>query len=672
LLWLYTKIMLVPAPSVSHRTRKILTIILSCALVLHILSCAFIYMFKVQSISTTPDPLDYRLAALNMIQYHVFSLAPAAFHAPQLLRTPMYPAILAGTYFLDGQTGFVMIILQSILLIIMGWLLFRLLLAFKVRENIALILTTIYLFEPLQWLYTLQTMTETIASFFVILLLAGALIGKGINDFPRAALFGVGLGLLVFQKPSAMMWVPFLLLLIFIAGDVSNTWKSWRARFARAAVAFALMLLTLTPWLIRNYNLTGHIILSSSGPQNLIDFAGTPDIVPPSFHEPVTFVTYNGNHTNDTWYAYTTDAYPMLLKAQRALLAHADYFSLVKRQLICAPSVWFGITQLQDQEAYGHEYGLIADFVLHPNPARDALLNFIDTVAWTIALLLSLLGTFVLVRSSETRWRFLPLLGMILAAIFINFCASWARVLLPMYPIAFIATGVGIGFLMGKTPGGKRLASTPSLLRRAEHAALSTVTLSGSVLDLGGEKDAGYLSFIQGNFTTIAVNIDEDAKPDIFHDLEKPLDMIKDASYDHVLAMNVLEHIFNYQKFLDEAVRVLKPNGTLVVIVPFLFPVHPSPNDYWRFTHMTLRREFENRGLSEIAITPLGTGVFSARYVMLDRLLPNPLRIFNYYTFRIIAEFLDCSFVRMAKKLGKKYVPADYALGYLITGRKTS
>ncbi len=429
---------------IQPRTAKILIIIIACALVIHIFSAVAVYAFRPESISTTPDPLDYRLAALNMIEYHIFSLAPAGFDAPQLLRTPVYPTLLAGTYLLDGETGFVMILLQSVLLITMGWLLFKLLIRFRVPENAALILTTFYLFEPLQWLYTLQTMTETVASFLVILLLAGALLGKGINTIPRAALFGFGLGLLMFEKPSAEMWIPFLLLLVFVATG------SVRVRFLRAAVAIFFLLLTLTPWLVRNYNLTGHVVLSSSGPYNFIYYVGTPATVPEAYYEPVTINTYNGNHTNETWYAYTTQAYPMLLSTEHALLAHANYLTLIEQQVMCAPTIWFGIIRPVDQESYGHEYGLISDFVLHPNATRDGILDVLDTVTWTIALLLSLIGAAVLLWNASMRWLFLPLLGMLLVTLLINFCASWARVLLPMYPVVFIAIGAGIGFLMQK------------------------------------------------------------------------------------------------------------------------------------------------------------------------------------------------------------------------------
>jgi SAM-dependent methyltransferase len=207
----------------------------------------------------------------------------------------------------------------------------------------------------------------------------------------------------------------------------------------------------------------------------------------------------------------------------------------------------------------------------------------------------------------------------------------------------------------------------PSLLRRAEHAALRTLSLSGRVIDLGGERGAEYLSCIAGEFSVTAVNLDREAEPDILHDLEEPLALV-DASYDHALLINVLEHIFDYRQLLTEAARVVRPGGTLALIVPFLFPVHPSPSDYWRFTQMTLAKELELLALADIRIVPLGSGVFAARYVMLDRLLPYPLRFLSSYTLRYLVGPLDAAFTALARALGKKYDPADYALGYMATG----
>jgi SAM-dependent methyltransferase len=205
----------------------------------------------------------------------------------------------------------------------------------------------------------------------------------------------------------------------------------------------------------------------------------------------------------------------------------------------------------------------------------------------------------------------------------------------------------------------------PTLLRQAEHEALKGISLSGSILDLGGGGNADYRSLIGGEHTFTTVDLGQ--KADIQHDLEELLPLA-DASYDHALLINVLEHIYDFRQLLAEAVRVTKPGGTLVIVVPFLFPVHPSPNDYWRFSGQTLEREMERVGLTIERLTPLGTGVFSARSVMLDRLMPGPVRALGLLVRPLIIG-TDRLFTALAHALGKKYDPADYALGYALIAR---
>ncbi len=270
-------------------------------------------------------------------------------------------------------------------------------------------------------------------------------------------------------------------------------------------------------------------------------------------------------------------------------------------------------------------------------------------------------------RNPARRWYFLPLFGIWLATVCINLRASWVRVLLPIYPIIFIGVGVGLDFLLKKMC----TLSSPSLLRRAEHNALSTIELSGKVVDLGGDSHGEYLTYFKGNFTSTAVNMDTDTAPEVFHDLEKPLPF-KDGAFDHALLINVLEHIFNHRQLLSETVRIVKPKGSVIIAVPFLFPIHPSPNDYWRYSKQTLEKECAHAGLTITKIVPLGTGVFSVRYVLLDRLLPAPIRFVAYYSLRYVTIGLDRLFTATARMLGKRYDPSEYALGYIVHARKTT
>lgn len=212
------------------------------------------------------------------------------------------------------------------------------------------------------------------------------------------------------------------------------------------------------------------------------------------------------------------------------------------------------------------------------------------------------------------------------------------------------------------------MAFPPSLGRVAQHDAMRRVTLHGSVIDLGGGKKSGYQNFFKGTYTTASANY-YDTDADINCDFEKPLP-IADNAYDGVLLINTLEHIYHCHELVSEAFRITRTGGDIVIAVPFLFPVHPSPSDFWRFTADTLRNMLTDAGYTSIEITPLATGVFINRFIILERLLPKPLRIFMYYCVAPIARLTDVLFSALSRVLGKKYDPALYPGAYLAIAKK--
>ncbi len=83
---------------------------------------------------------------------------------------------------------------------------------------------------------------------------------------------------------------------------------------------------------------------------------------------------------------------------------------------------------------------------------------------------------------------------------------------------------------------------------------------------------------------------------DFVHDLNEPLPLAE-QSFDTVLMTDVLEHVKSPESLMDEVTRVMRPNGHLVLTVPFLYWLHEQPNDYHRFTEHKLRDFCETRGL---------------------------------------------------------------------------
>lgn len=68
------------------------------------------------------------------------------------------------------------------------------------------------------------------------------------------------------------------------------------------------------------------------------------------------------------------------------------------------------------------------------------------------------------------------------------------------------------------------------------------------------------------------------------HDLK-----FDDNRFDLVVCISILEHVPNPQKAIAELNRVLKPGGEVWVQLPFQFPYHEAPKDYWRVSPDGLR-----------------------------------------------------------------------------------
>lgn len=82
------------------------------------------------------------------------------------------------------------------------------------------------------------------------------------------------------------------------------------------------------------------------------------------------------------------------------------------------------------------------------------------------------------------------------------------------------------------------------------------------------------------------------------------------ASFDSVIAIEVLEHVPDPTTVVAEMVRVLRPGGQVMVTVPFVGELHQTPYDFRRFTIFGIRRLLEDAGLEVDRV--LARGNFTA------------------------------------------------------------
>ncbi|MCR4321040.1 MAG: class I SAM-dependent methyltransferase [Candidatus Brocadiaceae bacterium] len=125
--------------------------------------------------------------------------------------------------------------------------------------------------------------------------------------------------------------------------------------------------------------------------------------------------------------------------------------------------------------------------------------------------------------------------------------------------------------------------------------------ISGKTLDIGcGQKPYEKL-FNSSRYVGLEIETLENKKnkrADCFYDGKTfPF---RDDEFESVIVSEVFEHVFNPDDFLNEIHRVLKPGGTLLITVPFVWDEHEQPNDYARYTSFGLRHILEKSGFEVI------------------------------------------------------------------------
>jgi SAM-dependent methyltransferase len=208
-----------------------------------------------------------------------------------------------------------------------------------------------------------------------------------------------------------------------------------------------------------------------------------------------------------------------------------------------------------------------------------------------------------------------------------------------------------------------------TLLRTLEQAEIARLELHGQVLDLGGDKHSAYYKLLRGKYNLTLANINPQSGAELIFDLEKKFP-VENNQYDVILCFNVLEHIFNYQNVADESWRILKDGSRFIGVVPFMFHVHASPSDYFRYTKFSLIKILEKSGFKDIEVKELGGGFFSAIYQLQQPfydlfLVGGFFMRFSIWLDKIVVDKMLHK-LRPSNHLTAEYVP----LGYFFTARK--
>lgn len=135
------------------------------------------------------------------------------------------------------------------------------------------------------------------------------------------------------------------------------------------------------------------------------------------------------------------------------------------------------------------------------------------------------------------------------------------------------------------------------------------------------------------------------------------------SKFDNVFLFNVLEHIYDYKNTIIFSKYILKKKSLLIGSTPFMFRLHGSPFDYYRFTNALLVKELKLNGFKKIYIRPLGFGIFT--------MFLNSIMIYNkYIPFLNTLLFLIMILFDKILNIFSKGNKVNYPIGYFFRATK--
>ena len=136
-------------------------------------------------------------------------------------------------------------------------------------------------------------------------------------------------------------------------------------------------------------------------------------------------------------------------------------------------------------------------------------------------------------------------------------------------------------------------------------------TYRGNILDVGcGQSPYRFLLDPKGT-KYFGLDIADASKFDYSNSEVTPFNgrdiPFPDSMFDGIVCTEVLEHVLDYRRLVDEMRRVLKTGGQAIVTIPWSARYHYIPYDYFRYTPSSLESIFS--GFADVRIDSRGSDV---------------------------------------------------------------
>lgn len=228
---------------------------------------------------------------------------------------------------------------------------------------------------------------------------------------------------------------------------------------------------------------------------------------------------------------------------------------------------------------------------------------------------------------------------------------------------------MGLGALWHKLAVQPAYLASKSLSRKGLYPFLKQeaekITNGQRVLSVGAGGQVGTLLLRHASrkgFQLEQMDISETRQPDILADL---CTWNAPETYDVIFVSEVLEHVKEPRAAVDNLYASLKPGGLLIITTPFIFPIHESPYDHYRYTRHGLAHllaEFEDTEIRE------RNSWAEALLVLLARTSTSDTRWLSVFSpFFVALSFILYPFAWLTGRL----MPSNFfTTGYLVSARK--
>jgi SAM-dependent methyltransferase len=190
---------------------------------------------------------------------------------------------------------------------------------------------------------------------------------------------------------------------------------------------------------------------------------------------------------------------------------------------------------------------------------------------------------------------------------------------------------------------------------------------TGLLLDLGCGNVPLYDVYKEYVIDNICIDWDKTLHKNPYLDFETDLNNfipLESNTFDTILCTDVLEHLAEPHKLFGEIARLLKPNGKLILAVPFYYWIHEDPHDYFRYTKYALQKFCDINKLAVVELNPYG----GAPEIIIDIISKIAMRFetLSNVILRLSQFILN---TRSAKKLSMKTCQS-FPLGYYLVAQK--